>query len=413
MKRIPIILIALILSVLSSSSINVVSAANNQIVYFKESTCTVCNELQGTVNGTYTESKDYLKKIEDAGFDLIIIDILPNNGLADPLPGNIVFEDVEELTNADIFTAFNTKYGISSSNGAVPIIFAGEDYYLGLDDIISAFDSGALLSSSNSPLLEVEVINEQTYNNITGIAGFITVLFAGLLDGFNPCAIALLLLFVSLLGFSENKKILVLVSITYIFALFISYFLIGTLLYRFLLEFQDQAQIINTIVSWFIALLCSFLFLFNLYDFFITKNEQYGKVKNQLPKWIQKFNKKIINTFTNAINDEENKKGLGVVLILTFVLGVTLSVTELICTGQIYLGIIYGIQYLDSAYAYLALLGYNIMFIIPLVVIAVIAIRGRGIMTASNWIREHLHVIKLANAILFLVIATYYFFRIF
>ena len=73
---------------------------------------------------------------------------------------------------------------------------------------------------------------------------------------------------------------------------------------------------------------------------------------------------------------------------------------------------LYGIQFLDSAYAYLALIAYNIMFVLPLIVIAVIAIKGNGVMAASNFIRERLHIIKLFNALLFLFIAIYYFYRL-
>lgn len=223
----------------------------------------------------------------------------------------------------------------------------------------------------------------------------------------------MLLLFVSLLGFSDNKRILILVSVTYIFALFISYFLIGTFLLNFLIKFSAQAHLINIIISWFVALLCSFLFLLNIYDFFMSRLEKYEKVKNQLPKWIQRYNKKLIKSFTNLINDKENKKGLLAVLGLTFILGIALSVTELICTGQIYLGIIYGIHYLDSFYAYIALFFYNLMFVLPLIIIAVFAIKGKGVMSTSNWIREHLHIIKLLSALFFLGIAIYFFTRIF
>jgi hypothetical protein len=145
----------------------------------------------------------------------------------------------------------------------------------------------------------------------------------------------------------------------------------------------------------------------------MTKAEKYGKVKNQLPKWIQRYNKKLVKAFTNLINDQENKRGLITVLILTFILGMALSVTELICTGQIYLGIIYGIHQIESGYAYFALISYNLMFVVPLIVIAVIAVKGSGVVSTSNWIREHLHIIKLLNSLLFLTIASYYFFLIF
>jgi len=101
------------------------------------------------------------------------------------------------------------------------------------------------------------------------------------------------------------------------------------------------------------------------------------------------------------------------ILALTFVLGITLSVTDLLCTGQIYFSILYGIHTLNSVYGYIALLAYNLMFVLPLIVIAVIAIKGQGVMATSNFIRERMDLIKLLNAILFLGIAIYYFSRIF
>ncbi len=391
---ITLFLFGLFLITVSVPSIN---SAERKVIYFKEATCLVCNELTGHPNGPngeYNPEDDYILKLQDQGITVEIYDVLD--------------EDASNL-----FAAYNVAYGISKSDASVPIIFAGDQYFNLLSDIQEAVDNNTIYNLSADPLRDVTVIEGQVFTDITGIAGFAVVLLAGLLDGFNPCAIAMLLLFVSLLGFSDNKRVLILVSVTYIFALFVSYFLIGTFLLNFLIKFSAQAHVINVVINWFVAFLCLFLFFFNLYDFFMTKNEKYGKVKNQLPKWVQRYNKKIIKAFTNVINDDENKKGLFTVLILTFVLGITLSVTELICTGQIYLGIIYGIHYLDSVYAYIALLFYNLMFVLPLIIIAIIAIKGKGVMSTSNWIREHLHIIKLASAIFFLGIAIYFFTRIF
>ncbi len=375
-----------------------INAAENKVIYFKEEGCLVCSSLAGYQSGigsTYVQANDYLLKLENQGVTVEVHDI------------------IKSADSANLFAAYNLAYGIRKSEAIVPILFAGDQYFNHAEDIKEAIDDFTILNLSSDPFKDVVENQGQIFDDITGIAGFATVLFAGLLDGFNPCAIAMLLLFVSLLGFSDNKKILILVSITYIFALFVSYFLIGTFLLEFLGKYASQAHIINLIISWFIALLCSFLFFFNLYDFFMSKSQKYGKVKNQLPAWIQRYNKKLVKAFTNLMNDEENQKGLVSVLILTFVLGMALSVTELICTGQIYLGIIYGIRYLDSVYAYIALLSYNVMFVVPLIIIAVIAVKGPGVMSTSNFIREHLHIIKFLNAILFLTIAIYYFFRIF
>ena len=315
-------------------------------------------------------------------------------------------DELVQVTALDVFAAFNKEYERSESG--VPVVFVGSSFFEGLDDITNAYTHGTIFDLSDDPLLAVDVNEGQAYGELT----FFAVLGAGLLDGFNPCAIALLLLFVSLLGFSEDKRVLILVSVVYISALFLSYFLIGTFFLNVLAQFKNEISIISTIINWFVAFLCFFLFAFNFYDFLKARNEDYKNIKNQLPKWLQKLNKKIVKAFTGAINDQENKKGLLAILGLTFVLGVTLSITELVCTGQIYFAVLYGIHTATDSYAYLLLVLYNLMFVLPLIVIAVIAVKSKSVMSISNWIREHMVAIKFSNAMLFLFIAAYFFSRI-
>ncbi len=399
MKKV-FILFSILLSIISLTS---VGATNKEAVFFKETTCTKCQDLIGYRNGEYFEEHDYIKKLEALGYTVYVIDIMVEEPVTS-LPDNIVIEG--DYSNTDLFAAYNRVYDVGFAH--VPILFVADTYY-SADDIKDAIDKNDLKTGD---LLEVNIISNEVYDNLTGIVGFLTVLGAGFLDGFNPCAIALLLLFVSLLGFSENKRVLFLVSLTYISALFISYFLIGTLLYGVLERYADEALIVNRIISYGMIVLCSGLFLFNFYDYLVSRNQEYGKIKNQLPKWLQRFNKRIVKRFTAVINDEQ-RGGLTIVLIITFILGITLSVTELLCTGQIYLGIIVGIHTLDQGYAYIALLAYNIMFVLPLIFIAFVAIRGKGLIATSNMLRENMHIVKLFNALLFLGILTYYLFKVF
>ncbi|MCK5762019.1 MAG: hypothetical protein KAH16_03875, partial [Candidatus Izimaplasma sp.] len=208
------LIITFILFILFSITITVpqVKTAERRIIYFKDATCLVCNELTGHPNGpsgVYNEEDDYIKKMQDQGITVEIHDIITS----------------EE--SSDLFAAYNVAYGIGKSNATVPVIFAGDQYFKLLNDIQTAVDDNTIYELSGDSLRDVTVIQGQIFDDITGIAGFAVVLFAGLLDGFNPCAIAMLLMFVSLLGFSKSKKTLILVSVTYIFALFISYFLIG------------------------------------------------------------------------------------------------------------------------------------------------------------------------------------------
>lgn len=410
MKKTTLFIIAFLL-LLFGVTTTPVQADTRQVIYFKETTCLVCAELQGYLSGpsgTYTEELDYIKKLTDQGVTVIIYDIMAN-----PVVDEYSYTDNDgnyvEVTAIDVFAAFNDTYNRSKSD--VPVIFAGDTYFDGLSTIQNAIDHNTIFDLSDDPLLEVTVQEGQAYSDLTGFIGFFIVIGAGLLDGFNPCAIALLLLFISLLGFSNDKKVLILVSIVYIFALFVSYFLIGTFFLSILERYTTQIALVGRIVNWFVLILVFFLFVFNLYDFIQARKENYGKIKNQLPKWLQRYNKKIVKLFTNAINSE-NKKGLIPVLGITFLLGITLSLTELVCTGQIYFGILYGIHTLETGYAYILLLFYNIMFVMPLIVIAITAVKIRSVVSISNWIREHMSIIKFSNAVLFFVIFLFFLYRV-
>lgn len=389
-----------------------VQAESQTVIYFKETSCRNCAELQGYMNGLsgdYTASEDYITIMENAGITVIIYDIEAN-----PVIDEYSYIDTEgELVNVtaiDVFAAFNDAYDRSS--GTVPVVFVGDTYFEDADDIKAAYDSGAILALSSDPILDITVEEGQAYEELTGFLGFLLVLGAGLLDGFNPCAIALLLLFISLLGFTDDKRVLILVSVVYIFALFLSYFLIGTFFLNVLEQYASEISVIGTIINYFVLFLCLFLFLFNLYDYFQARNEEYGKIKNQLPKWLQRYNKKIVKLFTGAMNTD-NKQGLVTVLVITFLLGITLSVTELVCTGQIYFGILYGIHSMDTGgYAYILLLFYNVMFVMPLIVIAITAVKLKSVVSISNWVREHMATIKLLNALLFFVIFLFFLYRV-
>jgi cytochrome c biogenesis protein CcdA len=411
MKKVMLMSLFLLL-IFTSLAPNETLSESHVVVYFKETTCEVCAAFQGYMDGVgegYDVSMDYVKKMEDQGITVIIYDIMEN-----PVVPEYNYVDADgnevEVTALDVFAAFNTSYGRTIST--VPVVFAGDQYFDGLENLRQAIDNGTIYEKSASPLIEVNVEKGQAYQELTGFFGFLLVLGAGLLDGFNPCAIALLLLFISLLGFSDNKKRLILVSFVYISALFLSYFLIGAFLLEVLQKFSAELAVIGTIINWFVLFLVFFLFLFNMYDFIQARNERYGKIKNQLPKWIQRYNKKIVQSFTSLINGDQNK-GLFGVLILTFTLGILLSITELVCTGQIYFGILYGIHTMQSAYAYILLLFYNLMFVLPLIVIAVVSVRLKSTFSVSNWVREHLPTIKLLNALLFFIIFLYFFNRLF
>ena len=398
---------------------------NGTIVYFYSPGCLGCQSLIGgnfyledNENGEYdkthqdyNEDDDYIKKIKDEGIHIIYINV-DLVGEAYIIPDNVVF-DGDTPTIGDLQFQFNERYEVPSEKRFTPIMYAGDQYFYD-HEIIEAFDgeTNELFEKAKMDLLEVNVTAGENWQNIQGFFGFLGVLGAGFLDGFNACAIALLLMFISLVGFTENKRVLIAVSITYITTMFLTYFLIGVGVLSVLEKFSQSSGLAE-IVSWVIFILVSIFFIANMYDFIVSKKEEYGKVKNQLPKWIKRMNRRIMGTFAKAMNTEGEKGNLLRVIGLTFVLGLVMSLTEFLCTGQIYLGILDGVRYFKSFYGYIALFAYNLMFVLPMIVIAIFAIKSESIMGVSNWIREHLHIIKLFNALLFLAIAVFYAFRLF
>jgi cytochrome c biogenesis protein CcdA len=234
----------------------------------------------------------------------------------------------------------------------------------------------------------------------------ITFVLLGFVDGVNPCAIAMLLLFISMLSFSDNTKTLLKISFIFISAIFISYFLFGTLLYSTLSSLSGLSPLLE-IIPWIIVGISVIVVLLNLYDFIVTITKRYDKVKNQLPSKIQQFNKKMMNKFTKKLEE-----GSLMIYVIAFFIGVVISFTEFLCTGQAYFTAILHLIHFSShvGRGIVLLLIYNFIFVLPLIIIAVIAAKTKSIMSISVFMREKLHWIKLFNVFVFLAIIIYYIF---
>ncbi len=293
---------------------------------------------------------------------------------------------------------YQVTYGLPLDSVSTPIIFVGDQSFAGEEDILRAFNSGEL-----ARIMETQSILPLTSAPLAdfSLVGFILL---GLVDSINPCAIAMLLMFISLLNFSTKKRVILSVAFTYIGTIFISYFLFGTILYRFLTAIPGGSLLVQ-IVPWVIIVLSGVLVVLNGYDFLVTYLERYDKVKNQLPRGIQKFNQRLMKAFTTKMEE-----GSAMVYLITFLVALIVSVTEFLCTGQAYLtAILHLIQSTTLVgRGIVLLLFYNIIFVFPLIVITFIAVRANSVMGVSIFMRERLHYIKLFSALVFLGIMIYY-----
>jgi hypothetical protein len=293
---------------------------------------------------------------------------------------------------------YQATYGLPLDSVSTPIIFVGNQSFAGEEDILRAFNSGEL-----ARIMETESILPLTSAPLAdfSLVGFILL---GLVDSINPCAIAMLLMFISLLNFSTKKRVILSVAFTYIGTIFVSYFLFGTILYRFLTAIPGGSILVQ-IVPWVIIVLSGALVVLNGYDFLVTYLERYDKVKNQLPRGIQKFNQRLMKAFTTKMEE-----GSAMVYLITFLVALIVSVTEFLCTGQAYLtAILHLIQSTTLVgRGIVLLLMYNTIFVFPLIVITFIAVRANSVMGVSIFMRERLHYIKLFSTLVFLGIMIYY-----
>ena len=358
------------------------SEALGEIIYIDDPNCSDCQKIRDA---------QYVERLRDAGFNVTVLN----------------FQD-----DYDQAYAYITVYRVPAIGGrAVGIMFAGEDYYRGYNTISVAFNEGRIQESAENPLRD---ISDFAPREISGFSGLLYVMLLGLIDGVNPCAIAMLLMFISMIGFTKNLRVMFTVSISYIGAIFVTYFFIGIGILS-LLNISRNAFVNFSIGLYiFFALLCAVLFILTFYDYLVTRNQDYEKIKNQLPKYIQSLNKRVMQRFTAVIHQEESSfKQTILIVIVPFFIGIIVGLTEAACTGQIYFVLLASLeQNLAAGIISIREIGYllvfNIMFIMPLIIIAAIAVTSRSVVGVANFIREHLSTIKLITAIFFFVMAIYF-----
>jgi cytochrome c biogenesis protein CcdA len=228
------------------------------------------------------------------------------------------------------------------------------------------------------------------------------VLIAGLIDGLNPCAFATIVFLVSYLAFlgKQSKEILT-YGIIFTFGVFIAYIIAGMGLmagFRQLSGFPLITKGIYLVIGTFAVVLG----IVSFYDYILFRRGQMAKMKLQLPMALKKKIHGIIRIQTRS-----PKAGfLG-----TFALGFIIAATEVVCTGQVYLPTIGYIMTVPElrVNAFLNLVLYNLMFIIPLVGVFVAAFFGVTSEKMALVTKKRTGTVKLLTAVLFIGLGVFLF----
>jgi len=206
------------------------------------------------------------------------------------------------------------------------------------------------------------------------------VIGAAAIDSINPCAIGVLILMVSVvLGQGGSARRLLKIGGAYIFAIFMTYLIAGLGLVYF---FSTIPIVLAEYLSIAVGALVIFAGILEIKDYF-----WYGKgVSLQIPK---KYADKIHELSTS------NKTVWGVMLLGAFVAAV-----ELPCTGAPYLAIITILRIDFTIWAFALMVLYNLIFVMPLIVILIMVASGTKISAVSKWKEESKGTMRLGMGLL-------------
>ncbi len=229
---------------------------------------------------------------------------------------------------------------------------------------------------------------------------------AGLIDGVNPCAFTVIVFFMSFLFFvGYSRKEIFIVGSSFIFAVFLTYLLIGLGILGTLRHLSGFV-LLTRIIYYLTASLAFILGILSLIDFW-----QYRKTKSS-QNIILKLPDFLKNRITRVINKNLDKRRRSIkdmfsLIVTSFSCGIIVSLLESACTGQMYLPTIVFMLKNSSlklrALVYLLL--YNMMFIFPLIIIFLLAGFGVSSQTFSRLAGKNIGIIKLLTAILFFALA--------
>lgn len=234
-----------------------------------------------------------------------------------------------------------------------------------------------------------------------GRSGKITVAAvsaAGLVDGINPCVFSTLVFFMSVLAVSGVKgRRLLFFGLIYCLTCFITYFLLGLGILRFIKIFYGYEMMRTILNRGMFAVLLVFAIISFRDAWIFRKTGNAGGVLLQLPESLKKRIHNII------------KKGTHFRYLATgaLVTGFLVTLIESVCTGQVYVPALALMAKQDASSLkwIFYLLLYNVMFIIPLIAVFAAAYLGTGLATMRNWSKRDVVIGKIAMGIFFVILA--------
>jgi len=233
--------------------------------------------------------------------------------------------------------------------------------------------------------LEDSVLNFRAHDSgdivpVRGKLNLWVVIVAALIDSVNPCAFGVLLFLMAILLTMGSAKRALRSGIIYTGVIFLVYLAAGFSIMRFAGSFLALNN-----VKVFVGIIVLIGALIEFKDFFWEGKGFSLAIPKSAKPWLEKYARR--GTFFSLI-----------------ILGTLVALVELPCTGGIYLAILSLIA--DSGIKgifYLIL--YNLVFVLPLILISYFVYRGAKVDTINKWVQKNKRFMRLAAGIVMLGLA--------
>lgn len=209
-----------------------------------------------------------------------------------------------------------------------------------------------------------------------------TVITTALIDSINPCAIGVLILLISILVVYRSKNDMLFYGFAYIFFVFLTYLLAGLGILYFL---SSVPLYLSEYISIIVGSIIVIAGLIEIKEFFWYGQGITLSIPSDKAKKIHEMTKKLT-------------------LPAMIILGVFVAGVELPCTGGPYLAILVFLSQNFNFQAFLWLVLYNIIFVMPLVVILLLVYSGMKIQNIKRWKQTNRIYMRFATGIILIAL---------
>lgn len=312
--------------------------------------------------------------------------------------------DIEDKASYQLLLKLEKEYGVKQSSPQE--LFLPDTFLTGYQSIIDHGESLIISSMSRriklpSNPLEVDTAAytkalRERFEQFT----FLGITAAGMVDGVNPCAIATMIFLISFLATQKRKRSEILtIGLSFTAAVYLTYLLLGIGAFKAIVML-DQYRWVSLLIRWSAVAAAAVIGIISFWDAFAYRRSgSADDIKLQLPKTVKLQIHKVISG-----NLKESQLIWGAVIT-----GFLVTLLEAVCTGQVYLPTIVLMTRAKGLRitGWLYLLYYNFLFVLPLLIVMIMAYFGLTWNRLAKTTQTHLALLKILLGVVMIGLALF------